>query len=116
MTIQFSAQLEKTVKQKDGSLVLTIETQEMSPIDSAEIFELYNKQIWVAMAETAIKESDLNIPKEVSEFGDEKTPSERLRAVLYVYWDTKTDKKKTFEEWRRIAMEKIINHYKEKLD
>ena len=44
----------------------------------------------------------------------EKSHSQRLRAVLYIYWEhyKTTD---TFEEYYKYIMEKIINHIKNKI-
>lgn len=112
--ISFSAIIDGVSKKKDATLSIKLGTQELSPEDTAKIFEMGNKQIYVAFAETEI--TKLDIPEEMVEFPGDKSPSERLRGVLYVYWDTKTDKKKSFDEFRKDYMEKIISNVKDKLD
>lgn len=89
-------------------------TQELSSEESAEIFKMGNKQIWVGFSETSI--AKLDVPDEVKEFDGQKSTSERLHSVLYVYWNTKTDKTQDFETFRKNYMEKIIQKIKEKLD
>jgi len=44
-----------------------------------------------------------------------KTKSERLRSVLFRYWENQTIKDADFDSWYSLEMEKIINHYKDKL-
>ena len=114
--IQFSAILDGVRLKKDSTLSLNIGTQELQPEDTAKIFELGNKQLWVALAETEIKEDQLNIPESMSEFKTDKTPSQRLRNVFYVYWN---DKKKGTIDWDsyyKREIEKIIDYIKERLD
>ena len=43
-----------------------------------------------------------------------KTPSVRLRAVLYLLWEQE-DQRSDPEEFYKIKMEMIINHFKNKL-
>lgn len=112
--IQFSAILDGVSKKKDGTLSIKLGTQELSSDETAKIFDFGGKQIWVGFAETPL--TRLDIPEEVMEFKGDKTPSERLRGVLWIYWDTKTPKTQTFEEFRKIYMEKIIGNIKDKLD
>lgn len=112
--IQFSAIIDGVNAKKDSTLTIRLGTQELSPIDTAEIFKFANKQIWVGMSETGI--TKLDVPKEVNEFDGQKSTSERLHAVLFVYWNTKTDKVKDFETFRKGYMEKVIQTIKDKLD
>ncbi len=114
MIIQFSAIVDGVLMKKDSTLSIRLGTQELSPEDTAQIFKLGNKQIWVGMSETEI--TKLDVPKEVQEFDGQKSTSERLHAVLYVYWNTKTDKTKDFETFRKGYMEKVIDGIKTKLD
>ena len=44
-----------------------------------------------------------------------KTKSQRMRAVLFVYW-TQLGEQGEFKEFYSIQMEKMIEHYKSKLD
>lgn len=85
MVIQFSAQIDDVKANKDRTLRIKIDTQELTAEDTAHIFELFEKQIWIAMAETSLTKTDLAIPEVVDEF-DKKSPSQRLRDRLYVYW------------------------------
>lgn len=114
-SIQFSVIIDGVTKKKDGTLSLKLGTQELPPEDTAMIFELGNKQVWCALAETALTEDNLDIPETMMEFKTDKSPSERLRNSLYVYWEAKR-KDITWDIFYRQQMEKFIEHVKEKID
>lgn len=52
---------------------------------------------------------------DLDEFDDRKTQSQRLRAVLYRVWE-KEASGMPFKDFYYQQTEKIINHYKSKLD
>jgi hypothetical protein len=112
--IQFAAIIDSVKSNKDRSLSIKLDTQELTPTECAKLFELTNIEMWVGMDNVLINK--LDIPEETVEFKGDKSDSQRLRDILYVYWSTKTDKQKTFEEFRKIQMEKFINLIKDKLD
>ncbi len=58
----------------------------------------------------AIKESGIESKMPVG-----KTPSQRLRNVLYVLWEQSTQEKE-FKEFYKDKLEEIINHFKSKLE
>lgn len=112
--IQTPGIIDKITGNKDGSFTIKIETPELTPDESSKLFELRNCEMWIGMDN--VKISKLDIPEETVEFKGEKSMSERLRNLLYVYWQTKTPKDKTFEEFRKIQMEKFCTLIKDKLD
>lgn len=112
--IQTQGIIDQIKGNKDGSFTIKIETPELTPEDSTKLFSLRNIPMWIGMDKVAMQA--LDIPDEVVEFKGDKTSSQRLRDVLFVYWETKTNKSQTFEEFRKIQMEKFINLIKDKLD
>ena len=86
----------------------------MSSEDTAKIFALFQKQVWVAFAETPLTKEDLNIP-EVVDALDKKSPSERLRSRMYVYWKEKKVSD-DFDGWYKTSLEKYGEKYLEKLN
>ena len=62
--------------------------------------------------------NDDNIPEQQadSEGRKMKTPSQRLRATLFVYYTQRIDKSKTFDQFYVEQMEKIIDRFKANLD
>ena len=113
--IQFGGILDGAVMKKDQTLSLKIGTAEMHPNDMAQIFNLANRQIWVALAETALTKADLNIPEVVPEFKNDKTPSQRLRNTLYIYWK-QIESTQDFDTYYRRYCEKQIEVIKDKLN
>lgn len=56
-------------------------------------------------------EDEIHIDKEANE----KSPSQRLRAVLYRIWEQDPKDYKTFEEYYRVQMDKLVEKLKERL-
>ena len=96
----------------DGSRKIVIETQEIEPEMAAIIPKLHNKFGWFYFGESGELP---DLPEIKAEFDDQKTPSQRLRNTLYVFWDQQTNKTKTFQQFYAEQMEKIITWFKEKL-
>lgn len=100
----------------DKGLKITIDTQEINAGDGATLLRLKGKIGWFLFKPTKIAEEEaINIPDEVKEFKTDKTPSQRLRAVIYKYWQT-TSKKEIFDMYYRRHLEKLIDQYKDKLN
>lgn len=112
--IQFSCQMTGISSRMDKTLLIKLNTQELCADEASKIHELIGRQIWIGMAETTV--TKLDVPDEIQEFEGQKSTSERLHAVLYVYWNTKTDKTQDFETFRKNYMNKVIDNVKNKLD
>jgi len=104
----------KVETMSDGGLKLIVHTQELVPSDEAEVMQLRNKIGWFVYSVTDIREED--IPDEPIEFEGQKTPSERLRNVLFRLHEKQGGKPEDFEAYRIKVMEGLINHYKAKLN
>jgi hypothetical protein len=99
----------------DHTLRLTVDTvRELPPEDEAKIMALRSKQGWFVYAESEIKQEDLDLPEIEPEFKGDKSPSRRLRGVLFVLWEQR-GKVGTFEEFYKIRMEQLIDKIKSKL-
>lgn len=112
--LQFSAQVDGVTAKKDKTLSLKLGTQELTSEETSYIFDLMNKQIWIGMAETALE--SLDVPEVMPEMHGDKTPSQRLRGLLYVLWENKTDKKRTFPQFYEDYMFKLCEQLKAKLE
>jgi len=107
--------ISKITTMSDGGLRLQIDTQEIHPTDAGKVMELRNKLGVFVFVEEDIKPEDLkDLPKVELEEG-EKSPSSRLRATLYVYWD-KHKTSQPFDIFYRRQMESYIETVKEKLN
>ncbi len=113
MIIQFSAQIDSAKANNDRTLSLKVDTQELSSEDTSKIFEFFQKQVWIAISETSITREQLNIP-EVVEDMEKKSPSQRLRDRMFVYWK---DRKASdnFDSWYKAQLEKIGENYLSKV-
>jgi hypothetical protein len=100
----------------DRTLKLRVDTtQELVAEEEAKIMRLRGTQGWFVYSDREIKAEeipDVDIDTEV----DEKSPSQRLRNVIWVHWDKNTNKQKTFDVYYREVMDKIINRLKEDLE
>jgi hypothetical protein len=112
--LKVPSQITKVETMEDGGLKLTVKTQEIVPADKGEVMELHNKIGYFVFSVTGIKEED--IPDEPIEFEGQKTLSERLRNVLFRLHEKQNGKPEDFEAYRQKVMEKLISHYKAKLD
>lgn len=103
-----------------GELSLTIVTPELSPEEMTVFFML--KDINLTATFTPIDET----PKEAMVIDndiDQKSASERLRAIIYVWWKNEQKTRvykieetlEPFEEFYKRKMEKIIDTIKSKL-
>jgi hypothetical protein len=96
----------------DGSIKVTLETRELNSKDAASLFALRNLEAWAVLAPNEITEVNLPTEKADPSLGT-KTPSQRLRNVLYVYWQQ--NKNGDFESYYRTQIERIIEQLKERL-
>ena len=112
---QAQASISKVTTMHDHSLRIQVDTQELSPEDSAKVFEQYNKLGWFLFKESEILLDDIDVPEFVAEFKDDKSPSKRLRNVIFIL-HKQQDTKESFDEFYKRKIEEIINHFKSKLD
>ena len=91
--IQLACQIDGITSKKDKTLSIKIGTQEMNADDMAELFDMFQQQIWVAFCKTSIKVEDLEVPDDLPPVKGEKSESQRMRAIIYRLWEL-TDKSK----------------------
>jgi hypothetical protein len=62
--------------------------------------------------------ADINMIDAIDvDMGNTKTPSQRLRSVIYLYYEQQNGKDAvTFKEFYINQMERMINYYKDKLE
>lgn len=82
------ANLEGINTLKDGSIKLTFETQELSPENVGNLFACRNKLGYLSFKPETFTEEQINLLEslKVEEFENEKSPSKRMRNVLYRLW------------------------------
>jgi len=112
---QIPAQVEKITTRSDHSLKIEIGTDVELPNDQeAMIMKLRQTSGWVVFSTSTIEEKDIPDVTIDQEIG-EKSPSVRLRNVLFILWNEHTNKRQTFDQFYKHQMEILINNLKEKI-
>ncbi len=117
MKLVLSTTVEGIQTRQDGTLKIVLGTQEIDPSQGATLLGMRNKYVKVLLSDTNITSMEENIlNEEVIQDGRKvKTQSQRLRAVLYRVWET-TTQTQDFDGWYKAETERVIDHYKTKLD
>jgi hypothetical protein len=115
--IILDAQIEAIATRKDKTLKIILGTQEMR--DIGELFQLQNQLVSIGISSGELSDSDVAILRE-NKFGVEKipttkSPSQRLRGVLYRVWETDNNGFDDFENFYTNKIETIIEHYKNQI-
>lgn len=103
---------------KDKSVVLTFETQELSGQDAAVLLDMRQSYCALLIAPQASDLDNVDIPDYQPMEGQTRTPSHRLRSVLFVYWQQQGGEQVlgSFDAWYGRVVERYINLWKAKLD
>lgn len=110
--IQVQTVINSIRSRKDGSLGYSAETPEMTNQDKIEFMNLQN----IALQAVFIPIENPNAPVyTVDKAVDTKSPSTRLRNVMWVYWQQKQIEG-DFDLFYTKMMEKIIEQWKGKLE
>ncbi len=112
------AVLESYRSLKDRTLKLTFETNEPNPDQMADIQKAIMNAGFLAFNVDPFSSSQEKFLTEMEVDYDDpkKTPSKRLRGVLYRNYESDNKGYKTFEDYYRSQMEILIVHFKGKLD
>lgn len=106
--------LTKCNSMSDGGLSLGFHTKELDASEKISVMEFHNNAGWLLFQPNEIDLKDL--PTQDAEL-ETKSPSQRLRAVMFVWWKQSADSSGTdFEDFYRKKMESIIDQIKGKLD
>ena len=101
----------------DGGNKLSITTRELKPDEMTKLFELKGNEGWLLFKGKPIKENDLekipDIP--VDEF-DKKSPSQRLRDRMYIYYKKTHNDVKDFRQWYANALDTLGQQYLDKIN
>lgn len=102
---------------KDRTLKVSFETSEPSPEQMAGIQQSIQKAGYLAFKSDPFVSDEIEAIEGLrAEFNDTgKTPSQRLRGVIFRNYEANAEGYTTFEDYYRVKMEKIINHLKSKL-
>lgn len=113
--LQLQSGIEKIETRVDGTFKIVLGTQELSDEQAVELIKMKKGIGWFLFKETPFQDDDLVAIPETTEFKKDKTPSQRLRDRMYVYYQKKYHDGK-FDEWYRKTLDKIGQSYLEKID
>lgn len=107
--------VDKITTLKDGSLKIVLETSELEDDVVSILMSMRNRQVFCALKNTKLKPDELDIKEMPVEFKNDKSQSQRLRSVLYVFWEQNrptTD----FETFYKRKTDEFIDLIKGKLN
>ena len=96
----------------DGSLGVSLATPELSATEKTVFMDWMNRDLVMLLQ---LDQDGAGNIKEVKGEFDRKTPSQRLRAAMYVWWK-QAESARTFDDFYLEYMEKTIDHVKSKLE
>ena len=103
-----------------GGRQFVIETQEaLNPEMVTRLISLENKLGWFTFSVDVIEAVDIkpliNKKIDAAKYDKGKSPSQRLRSVLYLIHQATGGTKENFQQYYDSIMEQLINKYKDKL-
>jgi len=108
--------LEGLTTRKDKTIKIQFGSQELTPNEFAEVFSLNQQFCYLAIKPEPFVASEEDIIDSLKvDYDNIKTPSQRLRAVLYVNYQQNNEGYKDFNTYYIAHIEKICEHYKSKL-
>lgn len=101
MIWQVPATVAKVVTLTKGQIRLWVETQELTPEDTAKAMNFHEKLGWLTFSvqERKIKPEDLLSLPEIKPEAWEKSPSQKLYGRMFVYFKQKKGTDEGFREW-----------------
>lgn len=109
---QVEAILEGVTPLKDGGVSLRFHTNEITKPQKVELMDYYQTFGWLLFSANEYQDTD--VPKDLANRDGGKSPSQRLRAVLFVYWK-QLGAKGGFEPFYNQKVEQFIDRIKENL-
>lgn len=115
MKILLPTNFDNLTFRKDGSVKLSFETPELTPEDLHFLLGQRNTAGWLLYSPNQVQPED--IPTEDSDI-KQKTPSQRIRSVLFILYQQATEKGTfvgEFQGYYNENMERIIQQLKDKI-
>ncbi len=102
---------------KDGSVSIVIVTNELTPSRAGEVFSLRGKICYAYFSANQFDKKDpmVKIVDSMDPDVKYKSPSQRLRDVMYRLWEQKPEGYKDSDSFYKYKMEHIISTYKSEL-
>lgn len=115
--ILIEGQIEGLRTRQDGTIAVTIGTQELPPDIGAAVLSLNRRHIHALFKADPITDVEAMAVKELAkEWDTAKTPGARLRGILYRVWEQQPQGFTSFDAFYLHEMNRISEHYKSKLE
>lgn len=101
---------------KDKTVKITVAFQEQTPQVMAELFRLCGSYGFVSIKPENFLPSELEDMDKLKADAIGKSPSQRMRSVLYLLWEKDNEGFKDFQSYYLWRMERVLDFYKKKLD
>lgn len=117
MKIILASTVESISTRQDGTIKIVLGTQEIDSTQAASVFALRGKFCKVLLTDSNIQPLEESLIEEtkIQDGKKIKTQSKRLRDVLFLLWKNRGNVGE-FDHFYRSETERIIEHYKNKLD
>lgn len=117
MKIVLAGIVESLNTRVDGSVKVVFSTQELDPSKGGELFQLRGKYCKCLLSDNNISnvEEEVLDKAQMAKTGKQKTPSQRLRSVLYILWQ-QSGVSIPFDDFYKTEVDGIIESIKSKLD
>lgn len=114
--ILIAGMMEGLSTRKDKTIRLTLGTQELSPNEVAELFKFNQSFCYVALKQEPFSQIETDsIDSLKTEYDGIKTPSQRLRSIMFRNFEQQPNGFKDFNSYYVYTMDKLCDHFKSKL-
>lgn len=111
--ILLACQVENIASRRDGTIKIVLGTQELSQSKAGELFGLQNKIACAYISpKDTIPQKELSQVDEMEPDLPGKSPSNRMRNVLFLLWKQDQEGYKEFDPYYRSKMEVFIENLK----
>lgn len=108
--------IERIATRKDNTLSIVLATNELAPGKVGEIMSLHNKLSYTAIKPENFTKKELELVDGLKlDESIGKSPSQRLRAVIYRSFEQDSEGFRDFESFYINKMESMIEYFKSKL-
>lgn len=108
--------IESISSRKDKTSKLIVGTQELTPDQAGQIYGLTQSFVYLAIKPELFSRDELTDVSELkTDFDNIKTPSQRLRNILFVNYQQNPEGFQSFATYYQSKMDQICEHFKSKL-
>ena len=117
MKLVIAGTLENISTRVDGTVKITFGSQEIDNDSAGKLFSLRGKYCKFLLSDSEITEAEENLidSEKIDASSNKKSPSQRLRSVLFLLWE-QSGRTIEFKDYYKAEIERMIEGVKEKLD